>query len=168
VNEGTSKFWMFSLTVYGDAAVQQECLDLQDGYGIDVNLLLFCAFIGVIHGAVLSDQDVKDATDLVNAWHENVVGRLREVRRALKPRASETSPAARLRKGIKALELNAERIEQAMLERWSVTRIDAWPRTRPAGAVVDNIRTLFAISAATPRPDLPSHLVAAALALGGN
>jgi uncharacterized protein (TIGR02444 family) len=173
VQSSESKFWTFSLTVYGDQAVQKECLDLQDKYGVNVNLLLFCAFVGAAHGAVLSHQAMKDAAAVVDLWHKNVVGRLREARRALKLFATETSPtglsAAGLRVSVEASELEAERIEQAMLERWSTAHIEAWPRARPAAAVVDNIGTLFAILAETPRPPgLPKHLIAAALAVAGH
>jgi uncharacterized protein (TIGR02444 family) len=36
-------FWDFSLKVYAAAGVADECILLQDRFGIDVNLLLFCA-----------------------------------------------------------------------------------------------------------------------------
>src|SRR6202000_1576818 len=51
---GESRFWTFSLAVYADPAVQRECLALQDDHGVDVNLLLFCAFVGAVHGVALS------------------------------------------------------------------------------------------------------------------
>jgi uncharacterized protein (TIGR02444 family) len=40
-----SPFLLFSLSVYGSLGVQKECAELQDSFGIDVNLLLFCAFV---------------------------------------------------------------------------------------------------------------------------
>jgi uncharacterized protein (TIGR02444 family) len=172
VKNEKSEFWAFSRVVYENPAVQQECFCLQDEYDIDVNLLLFCAFIGAVHAAVLSDQDVKDAAGAVGEWHKNVISRLRGVRRALKPLALERSPiaslAAHLRHGVKALELNAERVEQAMLERWSSSRIEAWRRAQPADAIVDNVRTLLTISAKGGlRAELPKHLINAALAAAG-
>ncbi len=39
-------FRCFSLAVYEQAEVAQECLQLQQAIGIDVNLLLFCAWVG--------------------------------------------------------------------------------------------------------------------------
>jgi uncharacterized protein (TIGR02444 family) len=172
VKDGKSQFWEFSCTVYDNPAVQQECLCLQDEYGIDVNLLLFCAFVGAVHAAVLSDRDVQDAAGAVGEWHENVVSRLRGVRRALKHLALEKSPIAslalRLRTGVKALELHAERIEQTKLERWCAPRIATSRRAQPAHAIVDNVRTLLEISVGSGlRPELPNHLIAAALAAGG-
>jgi uncharacterized protein (TIGR02444 family) len=172
VKDEKSEFWAFSCAVYDNPAVQQECLCLQDEYGIDVNVLLFCAFVGAVHAAVLSDRDVKDAVTAVGEWHKNVVSRLRGVRRALKPLALEKSPiaslAARLRTGVKALELDAERIEQTKLGRWCAARIATWRRAQPAHAIVDNVRTLLEISVGSGlRPELPNHLIAAALAAGG-
>jgi uncharacterized protein (TIGR02444 family) len=169
VKDENSEFWAFSRVVYDSPGVQQECLSLQDEHGIDVNLLLFCAFIGAMHAAVLSDQAMKEAVTAVGEWHKNVVGRLRAVRRALKPLTMEGSPlaslAVRLRTGVKALELDAERIEQTKLEHWSAPRLATWRRARPADAIVDNVHTLLEISAASGRrPQLPDHLIVAALA----
>jgi uncharacterized protein (TIGR02444 family) len=169
VKTDQSGFWPFSLTVYADSAVQKECLDLQDRHGIDVNLLLFCAFAGAVHGAVLPDDDLKQAARLVNGWHNKIVTNLREARRALKPFATDASSiastAAALRNSVKAVELEAERIEQTMLEEWSASRLRAWPRTRAAEAVLANIRALFALGAGVAgEPDLPQHLIAAAVA----
>jgi uncharacterized protein (TIGR02444 family) len=172
VSEDESRFWTFSLTVYGDPVVQKECLDLQDECGTDVNMLLFCAFVGAVYGAVLSDQAMKEACEFVGAWRHEVVIRLREARRALNAFATTSpiaSPAARLRTGVKALELEAEHIEQTLLEFWYTAHIGAWPRAQPASAIVDNIRTLFSISAEGRRqPGLPGNLVAAALAAAGH
>lgn len=164
-----SRFWTFSLSVYNNTAVQTECLDLQDRYGIDVNLLLFCAYVGVVHRAILSDSEVRQAANVVGAWHKNIVRSLREARRALKLFATESSPidssAATLRASVKTMELEAERLEQTMLEDWSALRVDAWPRAQPTEAVVANIQKLFAICYGSAQQlDLPKHLIAAALA----
>ena len=171
MREDEPKLWTFSLAVYNDPAVQKECLDLQDEYGMNVNVLLFCAFVGAVYGAVLSDQAMKAASEAVGAWQKEVVIPLRRARRALKP-FTTTSPlasqAVRLRSGVKAIELEAEKLEQTLLERWCAAHIDAWPRVRPASAVVDNIRTLFSISAGSPQPGLPRHLIAAALTASGH
>ena len=171
MNDAPSLFWTFSLAVYREPAVQRECLELQDRYGVDVNLLLFCAFIGAVRGAVMPDRAVRLAAELVADWHRNIVANLREARRALKPLATESSPvaasAAALRENVKEMELEAERIEQTMLERWSAVHAGAWPRAEPAAAVAGNIRALFAIGKGAPQPpDLPANLVAAALAVG--
>jgi uncharacterized protein (TIGR02444 family) len=165
MNEEPSRFWSFSVAVYSDSGVQAECLDLQDRYGVDVNLLLLCAYVGAIGGAVLPQSDLREVAGLVADWHRRVVQSLRTARRALKPFAADPSPrgvlAAGLRSNVKAAELEAESIEQMMLEEWSARRIDRWPRAEPEAAVAANIRTLLATCDA---PDLPQQLVAAVLA----
>jgi len=171
VTESESRFWRFSLAVYGDPAVQRECLELQDTYGVDVSLLLFCAFIGAAYGAVFSDRAVKEAADAVRTWQNDVVGMLRAARRALKPFATATSrsgaAAATLRAQVKDIELEAERIEQAMLEHWAAAQIASWPRGRPTVAIAENLRTLFAVTVQGPQPPVPQHLIAAAFAVAG-
>jgi len=167
VSEPGSRFWSFSLAVYSGSGVQAECLDLQDRYGIDVNLLLFCAYIGAAYGAVLPDTALHEARDLVDAWHQEIVRKLRDARRALKPAAAAShigASAAELRSTVKAAELEAERIEQTMLEEWSAERLKAWPRAEPETAVAANIQNLFALNGDAARPsEMPTHLVAAAL-----
>jgi uncharacterized protein (TIGR02444 family) len=163
---GQSQLWKFSLTVYGAPGVQEECLHLQERHGVDVNVLLFCAYVGAVHGALPSDSDVRAAAAAAGEWNRAIVGSLREARRGLKPFAADPAgPAAVLRKVVKEAELEAERIEQMMLETWSADRIKTWPRTQPETAVVASIAALLKThDVAVGHPDPTSNLVAAALA----
>jgi uncharacterized protein (TIGR02444 family) len=162
-----SKFWPFSLAVYADTAVQKECLDLQDNYGLDVNLVLFCAFAGAVHGAALTPAAMNEAVALVHEWHGDIVRSLRAARRALKPfetgTSETTAAAAGLRARVKPIELEAERIEQAMLEEWCAAHARGWPKQSPAAAVPHNIRVLYETLALPKVPALPDRLIAAAL-----
>ena len=118
VPEGQSHFWEFSLTVYGGPGVQEECLLLQDRYGVDINVLLFCAYVGAIYGALLSDLDVRAAA----AVQANGIRRLSAVCAKCGARLSRLHGRfgqprlAGLRTAVKTAELEAERIEQMMLE----------------------------------------------------
>ena len=174
MNEPGSRFWSFSLAVYSGSGVQAECLDLQERHGIDVNLLLFCAYVGAVCGVVLPAAALREARDLVGVWHRDVVQELRGARRALKPFAAAVpSPpggsAAELRGTVKAAELEAERIEQAMLEAWSAERIKAWPRAEPETAVAANIQSLLALCGQAAEPQaMPAHLAAASLAVASS
>jgi uncharacterized protein (TIGR02444 family) len=168
VTERDADFWTFSLAVYADPRVQMECLALQDGYGIDVNILLFCAYVGAVHGAIVADAELLQAADHVASWQNDVVTKLRGARRALKPFATHPSPIATsatpLREQVKFSELESEHIEQMMLETWSATRLDLWPRAEPDAAVTANIATLLAqLGGPDRRPAPPNHLIAAAL-----
>lgn len=108
-------FWRFSLAVYDEPGVADECLALQEALGIDVNLLLFCAWIGA-RGRVLSDGDLTAAEERVRGWHDQVVRPLRAVRQRMKtmPEMGHAEAAA-LRKDIAGTELRAEQVEQAFL-----------------------------------------------------
>ena len=68
-----SPFWNFSIAVYGASAVQDECLDLQDQFGLDVNLILLCAFLGAGHGVALTSDDIASARQEVGQWNEDIV-----------------------------------------------------------------------------------------------
>ena len=114
-------FWQFSLVVYTAPGVAQECLALQERYGVDVNVLLFCAWLACARQVTLTPHDIDAVRAQVGAWHERVVKSLRVARRYMK-----TVPGghvAALRGRVKVAELEAEQIEQAILfgcaeERW--------------------------------------------------
>ena len=166
-----SPFWNFSLAVYGANAVENECLGLQDQFGIDVNLVLLCAYLGAVHGAALTASDIASARAEAGLWHEQIVRPLRAARRSLKAIAlrpdDETKAAAQLRIQVKAIELESERIEQMTLGRWAEARLASWPRGNSREAVTANLHALLAgygggaerLAAA----DAAKHLIAAAL-----
>ena len=79
-----SPFWRFSLRFYARAKVSAACVALQDEAGIDVNLLLFLLFLAEHHRSVSAGEIARLDTS-VAAWREEVVKRLRDLRRALKP-----------------------------------------------------------------------------------
>jgi uncharacterized protein (TIGR02444 family) len=162
-----SPFWLFSQSIYAAAGVQEECLQLQDKFGIDINLLLFSAFIGAVHGALLPTEELSNASAAVAQWQGNVVRSLRTIRRALKqadlPHPAVALPVDSLRKSVKSAELEAERVEQIALEAWCQSHIGSWPRAEPNAAVTANIRVLLALSGIVPQEiALPANTIAAA------
>ena len=170
--EMESPLWRVSLAVYRGAGVQDECLAVQERYGIDVNLLMLVAYVGAIEGAELSAGDVSDALATTGAWHADVVRVLRQARRSLKPlsEAGAWAPVvAPLRLKVKAAELESEQIEQAMLWAWLRARNATWPRREPRAALAANVRALLVRCGATgegadPSKTLP-YFCAAALAM---
>ena len=157
-------FWNFSLAVYRQPGVADECLRLQDEFGVDVNLLLFCTFAGAVHGAVLTPADIAAVKQVVRRWHDEVVRPLRNARRALKPLKAGQDAIKTLRAQVKAVELEAERREQAMLTDWATERLADGPRRKLPDAVAANIRALLASYTGAPASP-PVRLVAAALAV---
>ena len=166
-----SPFWNFSLAVYGANAVEDECLKLQDQFGLDVNLLLLCAFLGAGHGVALTSDDIASARQEVDQWNEDIVKPLRAARRNLKtielPDPHAAQAAMQLRAQVKVAELESERIEQMMLEQWANARFAAWPHGKFRDAVVANLQALLAASGIGPErlvaAQAMQHLIAAAL-----
>ena len=108
-------FWQFSLAVHGAPGVDAECLALQDTHGVDVDVLLFCVWVGA-RGTRLTDDDLASIEALVQPWRDTAIAPLRAARRGIKtlPQMEDAEVAA-LRKDVAALELRAEQIEHAML-----------------------------------------------------
>jgi len=159
-------FWNFSLEVYAVPGVADECLSLQDRFGIDVNLLLFGAYMGR-QGVLLSRDDMAQTSTLVQAWYEHVVKPLRSARRATKqpPSVSTCKPVEALHKQIKALELVSENIEQDLLDEWMRTRARSSASSDAEAAIHGNIRRLLEFSGAAERgARSPATLIQASLA----
>ena len=110
-------FWTFSLGFYARPGVSAACIALQDGYGVDVDLVLFALWCAS-RGHVLSDAELAATDALVAGWRNSVVQPLRQARRALKPAPEmvEAGAASALRRQILTLELEAERIQQGAME----------------------------------------------------
>lgn len=111
-------FWRFSLRVYAAPGVAEECLEVQDKLGIDVNVMLYAAWLGATRGIALEQADMQHIDAAVAAWSSGVVQPLREVRRKLKrlPEISDRNVQS-LRKQVANVELFSEQLEQAMLYR---------------------------------------------------
>jgi len=118
-----SPFWRFSLGFYRAPGVGEACIALQDGAGVDVNLLLFLLW-NATRNRALSATDIEDLERQVGAWRQAAVVPLRDIRRALKspPPVVEPGTAEAFRTRIKAIELEAERLQQEALYRLSQAR----------------------------------------------
>jgi uncharacterized protein (TIGR02444 family) len=110
---GGSPFWRFSLGFYRQPGVADACIALQEEAGVDVNLLLFLLWQATRKRAFAA-AEVDALERRVGPWREMTVVPLRAVRRALKspPALVEAAAAEAFRTRIKAVELEAERLQQ--------------------------------------------------------
>lgn len=110
-------FWDYSLRVYGGKGVPAACLALQDRFEIDVNVMLFCGWIGHSGRGVMTAAELTTVLDAVSEWNERIVRGLRAVRQALRggmpPVPDQTGEA--LRRRILDIEVDSEHAEQLML-----------------------------------------------------
>lgn len=135
-----ASLWGFAVDLYAAPGVADACLALQDRHGCDVNVLLFAAWMGAVHRRAITPAEMAEAVASVQSWHAEIVRPLRSVRRRLKsgppPAPNESSESLGAR--IKDIELEAERIELAALERGA-----AIGQTRGSGedgATLENLR----------------------------
>jgi uncharacterized protein (TIGR02444 family) len=111
--EPGSPFWRFSLGFYRQPGVADACIALQDGCGVDVNVLLFFLWLAMARRRV-SLVIAREVCATVASWRDDVVVPLRTVRRNLKGGSAlvERSVHELFRIKIKAVELEAERLQQ--------------------------------------------------------
>jgi uncharacterized protein (TIGR02444 family) len=108
-----SPFWRFSLRFYRQDGVADACITLQEEAGVDVNLLLFLLWHAT-RKRTLSASEIAEVERRIAPWRTMTVIPLRTMRRALKlPSALVAgAPAELFRTRIKAVELEAERLQQ--------------------------------------------------------
>jgi uncharacterized protein (TIGR02444 family) len=141
----TQALWPYALDVYGRPGVEALMLALQDTHGQCVPFLLWSLWMAA-SGRAVETRTAAACAELARAWQDAAVAPLRRLRRDLKsgPRASTPRVRERIRTGVKALELEAERMLLQMLD-------EASPA--PSGAPADGLAALrLAIRAWGGRP----------------
>jgi uncharacterized protein (TIGR02444 family) len=139
-----SPFWRFSLRLYRAPGVGDACIALQEKAGVDVNLLLFLLWQAT-QRRVLAAADVKALDETIGGWRNTAVIPLRNVRRALKsaPGLVDPNTAEAFRTRIKAVELEAERLQQEAMYTLATTmplgRELARDATSPVEAARSNV-----------------------------
>jgi len=136
-------FWHFSLKVYQAPGVSEECLRAQDELSIDVNVLLYAAWLGAVQGIALDTGAVASIEKALGQWSAAVVKPLRAVRRGLKERPDIAEPSIKTtRSRVAEIELFAEQVEQAMLHR--MTNGFGQPGQGSSALAQKNIRSVLA------------------------
>jgi uncharacterized protein (TIGR02444 family) len=140
-------FWDFSLKVYSTPGVPPACIEVQDRHGVDVNVLLFCAWVGASGRGRLSEAELAHTLEAVAEWNEVVVCGMRAIRRRMKE-GMPPVPQARseaLRKVLIKLEVDCEHAEQLALA-GTLDRApdDALDEVRRASDAVANIAVYMA------------------------
>ncbi|MCX7173332.1 MAG: TIGR02444 family protein, partial [Proteobacteria bacterium] len=115
-------------------------LRLQERWGADVNLLLYCCWLGQT-GRALDKRSLRAVIAKVSRWQAEVIQPIRQARRVLKnpPDGLPADWAMQLRKRIGALELDLEYLEQRVLADTAQTlplKIRPWsPRVATAASL---------------------------------
>ena len=117
MNFPDSEFWNYSIQVYQIPEVEQACLALQNGYQIDVNLLLYCCWAGD-NKVKLSSDNIQQLIVAAHPW-QSIIKPLRDSRRLLKNEvmALDNGLAVETGNNLKEMELNAEHMAQLDIEK---------------------------------------------------
>ncbi|WP_298161539.1 TIGR02444 family protein [Brevundimonas sp.] len=148
--EPDDTFWDWALKAYAAPGVPEACLQLQDGTGQNVPLLLWAGWTAAT-GRLLDEDAIEGACDCARAWDAAAVAPLRTLRRTLKNTNPDIDNAAResLRESVKAVELAAERHLMAGLE------VLAPAPTGPPRPAIDALASVARVwSRVVPRPAL--------------
>ncbi len=118
-------FWDFSVRTYRTPGVPDACLSLQNDYGADVNMLLYCCWVGAAVGPFAGEL-FNRASEYSAHWAKNVVIPLREARTWMKHAGCHSDPVPtascmQLREEIKTVEFSAEKMQQEVLESMAST-----------------------------------------------
>lgn len=154
-------FWQWSLDHYAKDGVSTALLRLQDDINLNVNILLWCIWSARDYEEI-PDLAMRKAHDLTTSWSSGIAQGLRQVRRALKtpPRQVDAEKAGALRKAVKKAELDAEEIEQNMLEKLAADAlsISASPTAHESRAR-RNLVQYAALAGAAKHPNFGTHLL---------
>lgn len=139
------RFWVWSVGAYEMPGAKNRLIYLQDGFGFDVNISLWCCWRAA-EGEKLSEDAIRAAERSTKEWSEGVIEPLREARR----NAHELGPAEFYTQ-LKDAELAAEKREQEIL--FNLSRD---PSPIEADAVADVAKSNMALYASlidAPRRD---------------
>jgi len=155
--------WAFALAIYARPGVAEACLTLQDEAGADAMLLLMATFAAVRHRLLLTPDEIRTLDEACRPWREQIVWGLRTIRIELKtgPRPAPSEAAEQFRSQVKALELQAERLQNRLLSECLPLRPPGEETVTPdqLRAVLGNVVALFAKRLGTmPKANLSSSI----------
>ena len=139
------RFWQWSVGAYEMPGAKNRLIYLQDGFGFDVNIALWCCWRAA-EGEKLSEDAVRAADRATKEWSEGVIDPLREARR----NANELGPSEFYAQ-VKEAELVAERLEQDIL--FSLSRDPLPIESDAVAAVAKSNVALYASLIDAPRRD---------------
>lgn len=136
MNFPESLFWNYSCQLFQLPDVADTCLQMQNNFDADVNLLLFCCWAGDNHRS-LNETDIDNLIKASEPWQTAIIKPLREARKLMKNQiiAMPANLHTQTISNLSEMELNAEHMAQLDLEK----TIDL--NTPPAGETVSPIDT---------------------------
>jgi uncharacterized protein (TIGR02444 family) len=160
-------FWRFSLKFYRQGGVSEACIELQDRFGVDVNLLLFLLWLAS-DDRQLSAEEVRMLDDNVRDWRNLTIVPIRDVRRKLKGAATLVEPGTQeaFRNKVKAVELEAERLQQEALYAFAKSGPLGTEALAPVAAIANIAAYESVLGVNFPKPSVAAFANAFAAVIG--
>jgi uncharacterized protein (TIGR02444 family) len=141
--------WTFSLDRYGRHGVAETCLWMQQRLGVDVNIVLASLYADT-QGKRLPKAVLRLISEEgPGEWHREVVVPLRLARTFLKSQlhGEDAGSIAAFRTRVKQLELDAEKLEQRLIEQYldNVATEPDQAHTAPAAIALENLRDYLSV-----------------------
>ena len=147
-----NSFWDYSLAHYAQPGVAQCCLEYQDQHNANINLLLFCCWLGSC-GIQIEPEELEQAKLHISPWDREVVEPLRKVRRfiATSPLLQSASFPCELIGSLQQAELMAEQAVQNDLFDWSSRK--EFARNDKPGLQVKNLNAYLSLLGCSSVPE---------------
>jgi len=112
-----SELWNYSTQIWTLPQVEAICLDLQNDYHANVNMLLYCCWLGD-KNLSFNDDDLQTLLDTIQPW-QIMIKPLRDSRKMMKQHiiAMPADMVEQTIANISEMELNAEHMSQLALEK---------------------------------------------------
>ncbi len=117
MNFPNSELWNYSTQIWTLPEVEGICLNLQNTYNANVNMLLYCCWMGD-KNLSLNDDDLQALLDTVQPW-QTIITPLRDSRKMMQQHliAMPANVVNQTIANMNEMELNAEHMTQLALEK---------------------------------------------------
>jgi len=112
-----SELWNYSTQTWTLPEVELTCLEMQNDYDININILLYCCWVGD-KSLLLNDDDMQTLLDTVQPW-QIIIKPLRDSRKMMQQQliAMPANMVDQTVANISEMELNAEHMTQLAMEK---------------------------------------------------
>lgn len=112
-----SELWNYSTQIWTLPEVELICLEMQNDYDININILLYCSWVGD-KKLLLNDDDMQTLLDTVQPW-QIIIKPLRDSRKMMQQQliAMPANMVDQTVANISEMELNAEHMTQLAMEK---------------------------------------------------
>jgi uncharacterized protein (TIGR02444 family) len=118
MNFPDSELWSFSNQTYKLPEVEGACLELQNNFDADINIILYCLWVAE-KGIKLTAEDVMVLIQTTLPWQKSILKPLRDARKMMKQHiiAMPSELLDLTVSNLGEMELNAEHMSQLALEK---------------------------------------------------